>query len=121
MCYRFDIYATEPIKREYVFIDAFSGKVVCSSNRIHDVDVPAVAHTKYSGIKSMTTDSVGPNSYRLRETGRGLGIETYNILQSTNNSAAIDFTDTDNDWNNINVDQDEVASDAHWGDRKSVV
>ncbi|MBI4645283.1 MAG: M4 family metallopeptidase [Bacteroidia bacterium] len=28
---------------------------------------------------------------------------------------AVDFTDNDNYWNNINAQQDEVATDAHWG------
>lgn len=115
LCFRFDIYADKPLKREYVFVDASSGKIILTRNRIHSIDVPGLAHTKYSGARPITTDSMGVGSYRLRETGRGLGIETYNILQSTNAGGAIDFTDTDNDWNNINVNQDEVATDAHWG------
>lgn len=28
--------------------------------------------------------------------------------------SAVDFTDDDNYWNNVNAQQDEVATDAHW-------
>ena len=28
---------------------------------------------------------------------------------------AVDFTDTDNNWNNVNTNLDEYATDAHWG------
>lgn len=115
LCYRFDIYSEKPVKREFVFVDVETSKIVLTKNRIHTLDVPGVAHTKFSGIRNITTDSINATTYQLRETGRGLGIETYNILQSTNSGGAIDFTDTDNDWNNINADQDEVATDAHWG------
>ncbi|MCD4680720.1 MAG: M4 family metallopeptidase, partial [Bacteroidales bacterium] len=53
--------------------------------------------------------------YRLRETGRGNGIETYDMNEGTNYGNAVDFEDTDNYWDNVNPQQDEVATDAHWG------
>lgn len=115
LAYRFDIYAEEPMKREYVFVDAASGEVIYTINRIHTVDVLGAAITKYSGNRQIITDSISATSYRLRETGRGLGIETYNINRTTNYAGATDFTDTDNFWNNTNIGQDEVATDAHWG------
>ncbi len=33
----------------------------------------------------------------------------------TNYNSAVDFTDTDNYWDNVNAQEDEVATDAHWG------
>jgi bacillolysin len=115
LAYRFDIYASKPLKREYVFVDAFTGKVLFSTNRIQTTDVPGTAVTKYSGTQSIITDSIAAGSYRLRETTHGNGIETYNMLTGTNTSSAVDFTDTDNNWNNVNAAQDEIATDAHWG------
>ena len=114
LCYKFDVYAQEPLDRQYVFVDAVSGQVIYKLNRIHDTDVQGTAVTAYSGTRTITTDSVGPNSFRLQETTRGLGVETYNLQQGTN-YVNTDFTDTDNFWDNVNAQQDEYATDAHWG------
>lgn len=63
----------------------------------------------------MITDSVAPGTYRLLETTRGIGIHTQNLENGTDASNAVDFIDSDNIWNNFNPQEDEVASDAHWG------
>ncbi len=111
----FDIYAAEPLSRQELYIDANTGIVRRSLNRIHTTDKTGTVVTKYSGTKTMTTDSTGPGAFRLRETGRGNGIETYDMNNGTNYGSAVDFTDSDNYWNNVNASQDEVAGDAHWG------
>lgn len=113
--YKFDIYAHKPMSRNYIYVDASSAKVVRERSRIHTTDVPGTAVTKYSGTQNITTDSTAPGSYRLREEGRGNGIRTFNMLQGTNYSNAVDFTDADNHWNNVNAQIDEAAADAHWG------
>jgi Zn-dependent metalloprotease len=51
----------------------------------------------------------------MRETGRGDGIQTWDMNQGTNYGSAVDFTNATNVWNNVNANQDEVAGDAHWG------
>ncbi|MEI6764416.1 MAG: M4 family metallopeptidase [Bacteroidota bacterium] len=120
LAYKFDVYAHQPMSRQYIFVDAQNGSILLTLNRIwtenKDVNANATgtAVTKYSGTRTFTTDYTG-STYRLRETGRGLGIETYNMQVGTNYGAAVDFTDADNTWNNVNTAQDEVASDAHWG------
>src|SRR5207244_255216 len=53
------------------------------------------------------------------ETGRGNGVETYNLRQGTNYGSASDFTDNDNTWNNVNAAKDQYATDAHWGSEKT--
>lgn len=111
----FDIYAAKPLSRQDVYVNASTGKILLSINKIHTTDSPGTAVTKYSGTQNMTTDMTGPGAYRLRETGRGDGIQTYNMNKGVDYSLATDFTDTDNNWNNVNADQDEVAGDAHWG------
>ena len=114
LAYRFDIYSSKPLKRAYVFVDAITGQIILTLNRIETTDTPGTAQTKYSGTQTITTDSYN-SSYRLRETGRGNGIETYNLATGTDYATAVDFTDTDNNWNNVNAAHDEVATDAHFG------
>ncbi|MFH0867643.1 MAG: M4 family metallopeptidase, partial [Bacteroidota bacterium] len=114
LAYKFDIYAKKPFSRQYVYVDAISGVVVMKTERIHTTDVVGTAVTKYSGSQTMTADSYS-GYYRLRETGRGNGIQTWDMNEGTNYGSAVDFTDADNYWNNVNAQQDEVATDAHWG------
>jgi len=65
-------------------------------------------------MKTITADDqTGP--YRLRESGRGNGIRTYDLNKGTNYGAAVDFTDNDNYWANYNANLDEYATDAHLG------
>lgn len=116
LAYKFDIYAEKPLSRQYVFVDAKDGKVLGVDAIIHEVNSPGTATTGYSGNRNIVTDSYN-GSYRLRETGRngGTAVETYNLKKGTNYSTAVDFTDTDNVWNNVNANKDQYATDAHWG------
>ncbi len=115
LCFAFEINSEEPLTRKNIFINAQTGDFWAEENLIHDTDVKGSANTKYRGVKTITTDSVSPNSFRLREVGRGGGIETYDMNQGTNYGSAVDFVDSDNYWNNYNVLFDEIAGDAHFG------
>ena len=112
LAYKFDIYAAEPLSRNYVFVDAVTGKIILTKNRIEHADVPATATTQYSGSKTITTDSYN-GSYRLREAARGNGIRTYNALTSTN-PGNTDFTNASTTWNNVNAAKDQYATDGHF-------
>jgi len=116
LAYKFDIYAEKPLSRQYVFVDAKDGKVLGTNALIHETNAPGTATTAYSGNRSIVADSYN-GSYRLREAGRngGTAVETYNLKKGTNYSSAVDFTDTDNNWNNVNTNKDQYATDAHWG------
>lgn len=114
--YQFNIYAHEPLYRANVFVDASTGKVLAEQNLICTVDVPGSAATKYSGTQTLTIDQNG-GSYRLRETARGNGIETYNLQNTANYGASVDFTNAATSWTAVNVDQG--ARDAHWGAEKT--
>ncbi|MFM2335925.1 MAG: hypothetical protein RIS91_1928 [Bacteroidota bacterium] len=115
LAYRFDVLASEPLAGKSIWVDAETGEILASSDLILHTDVKATAVTKYSGTKTMTVDSLSASSYRLREAGRGKGIETYDMKKGTNYGTAVDFTDADKTWNNVNAAKDEVATDAHWG------
>ncbi|MDW8347902.1 MAG: M4 family metallopeptidase [Bacteroidia bacterium] len=114
LSYKFDIYAYQPLSRKYVYVDAQTGEIILTQDLIHTFDSTGVAHTRYSDIQTIKTSFVSTNLFHLKESARS-GVETYNMLNGTNYAAAVDFEDTDNIWNNVNPQQDEVATDAHWG------
>ncbi|MCS7075204.1 MAG: M4 family metallopeptidase [Bacteroidia bacterium] len=114
LSYKFDIYSYQPLSRKRVYVDAQTGEIILTQDLIHTLDSTGVAHTRYSGVQSIKTTFVSTNLFHLKETSRS-GVETYNMLNGTDYSASVDFEDTDNIWNNVNPQQDEVATDAHWG------
>jgi len=115
LCYKFNIYAHEPLSRQEVYVDAANGDIVFKNDLIHTGNVKGTAHTGYSGIQSIYTDSVSSTQYRLRQTIHGNGINTYNMSRGVVYANASDFTDSDNTWNNVNASLDEYATDAQWG------
>ncbi|MFT6166017.1 MAG: PKD repeat protein [Vicingaceae bacterium] len=42
-------------------------------------------------------------------------MNTFNLLRGTSYANSVDFTDADNNWNNVNALRDQYATDAHWG------
>ncbi len=119
LAYKLDIYAQYPMSRQIVFVDAVSGKILGKRDLIHATNAAGSAVTAYSGTQAITTDYTG-TTYRLRETGRGNGINTYNMKAAgTSYAAAVDFTDADNNWNNVNTNKDQYATDGHWGTEKT--
>lgn len=115
LCYHFDVYASIPLSRQDIYVNASTGSIHRVDNKIHTTDSLGLAITKYSGSRVIVADHTGTNAFRLRETGRGNGIQTYDMNEGTSYGSAVDFTDTDNYWNNVNSDIDEAATDAHWG------
>lgn len=114
LAWQFDIYAHEPMSRADVYVDAQTGEIIFRNEMIHTADANGVAETLYSGTQNIVTDSTG-SGFRLREAGRAQGVETYNMQTGQNYGNSVDFTDTDNFWDNVNPQEDEVATDAHWG------
>ena len=114
LAYKFDIYAEQPLARKMIFVDAQQGGILGEEELLHTANAPGSATTVYSGAKGINADNTG-TGYRLRETGRGNGLETYNMQKTTSYSGAVDFVDSDNNWNNVNTNLDQYAADAHWG------
>lgn len=115
LVYKFNIYSEKPLFGKTVYIDAETGELLAVNELILHTEVTGTAVTRYSSSRSIQTDSTAPGNYRLREAGRGKGIETFNLKNGSSYGAAVDFTDADNYWNNANAQKDEVATDAHWG------
>lgn len=112
LAWKFNIYAHDPMSRQEVFVDANSGAQLFENDLIHHADSNGVANTGYSGTQNIVADFTG-SEFRLRESGRGNGVQTYNLNNTDNYGTATDFTDGDNIWTTTSVDQ--YATDAHWG------
>lgn len=113
LAYKFNIYAEQPLYRANLFVDANTGEILDEQNQICTVNAVGTAVTRYSGtVNPFTSDNYGTNQYRLRETGRGNGIQTYN-LNNTTTYTNTDFTNNSSTWNLAGNDQ--AAADAHWG------
>lgn len=115
LTYKFNVYAQEPLSRQEIYVDASSGNVVFVNNLIHTANTTGTAQTAYSGTQTIKVDSVVSNSFLLRQTINGNGVNTYNLLRGTSYANSLDFTDADNNWNNVNALRDQYATDAHWG------
>ena len=121
LVWKFDIYAAHPHSKKWIYVDAENGAIVKELETLHTANSVGTAVTKYSGIRSIVTDSTGAE-FRLRESKRGadgtyvgVDIETYDMNMSLDYSTAVDFVDDDNYWDNANPELDEAATDAHWG------
>ncbi|MBW2937186.1 M4 family metallopeptidase [Aureisphaera sp. CAU 1614] len=91
LAYKFDIYASEPLYRADVYVDAITGEILLENKKIHHANVPASGNSLYNGNVSFTADNAsGP--YRLRQTADGNGIQTYDMNNGTNYNNASDIT-----------------------------
>jgi bacillolysin len=134
LTYKFDIYTTEPLARDEIYVDASSGKIIYQNPIIKHVqnieikDESSVAtsvsvtgtanNTKYSGSRSIkTTFDIGTNKYVLKDDTRGGGIQTFNSARTVSYPTT-NFSDIDNNWTTAefnNTNKDIGALDAHWG------
>ncbi|WP_026451186.1 M4 family metallopeptidase [Aequorivita capsosiphonis] len=109
LAYKFDIYATAPLYRADVYIDATTGQFIMENKRIHHANVPATGTSLYNGNVSFTADnSAGP--YRLRQTADGGGIQTFDLNNGTNYNSAVDITSS-----STNFTSNNTGVQAHFG------
>lgn len=114
LAWKFEIYTYQPDGRQWIYIDAYDGAVIKSVDLdMHDHGYPGTAETRYSGIRSIVSDSM-ELGYILRDHTRGRGVETYDALYQNNIDGAVFFADEDNYWANKNDRADDAATDAHW-------
>jgi Zn-dependent metalloprotease len=119
LCYKFRIYAIEPLRFDEVFIDARQGNMVFTNPILKHGE--GIADTRYSGKRSINTILYGGN-YLLVDTNRNHPVETLNLKKGSNYFAATSFADKDNQWTNAeynNAGLDNAALDAHWGSQKT--
>lgn len=143
LAYKFDIYATNPVSRGDLYIDAMTGEALFynaiikhattfghvgevskaelnSAKETLGMMVSGSAQTRYSGTRTIETSLSGSN-YTLNDASRK--VYTRDALNQApgstypyiNNYA--EFTDNDNNWTTSehSVNKDDAALDAHWG------
>ncbi|MFT5823189.1 MAG: Zn-dependent metalloprotease/chitodextrinase [Crocinitomix sp.] len=114
LAYKFNVYGHAPVSRADIYVDAITGEILRENSILCHADEEGTAHTAYSDERLIIADSFG-GEYRLRDGSRGDGVRTFDMNQGTSYGDAVDFIDDDNDWDNVNPEEDEVATDAHWG------
>ncbi|MEC4003645.1 M4 family metallopeptidase [Flavobacterium sp. SUN052] len=137
LAYKFDIYTTEPLARDEIYVDAHSGAIIYSnpiikhandrvSNTNETTQAVVVAAsvtgsantTKYSGVRPIkTTLLTTTGKYVLQDDTRGGGVQTFNSARTTGYPTT-NFSDIDNNWTTAefnNANKDIGALDAHWG------
>ncbi len=110
LAYSFDVYARAPLSRQLVYVDAVTGKILLSNSLLKHT--AANGHSLYSGDVPFETSHVGAN-YVLFDSTRGDGVQTLNMHNGTDYSAATDFTSAANTWPTAAADS--LAMDAQWG------
>ncbi|MDX6188946.1 M4 family metallopeptidase [Flavobacterium sp. Fl-318] len=141
LAYKFDIYATNPLSRGDLYIDALTGEALFYNATIKHLGennpkkpihinpenhkepfrykmdyLSANAATRYSGTQTIQT-ALQEGFYILMDQTRGDGIQTYDC-KGTATYPETNFTDADNNWTQAeynNAQKDNGALDAHWG------
>jgi Zn-dependent metalloprotease len=125
LAWKFKILNTSKFAAAHVYVDAQSGRIVLQDNLIKHSNTPGQGDTRYSGRQTIVTDNSNPDTsrpYRLQQQRNGHNIITLNYKQklwdpAKNDTAAVDFTDNDNNWDAIehyNAQQDDAALDVHF-------
>ena len=110
LAWAFNIYATQPLSRQMVYVDAITGKILYSNSLIKHTAV--TGHSEYSGVIPFQTSHVGA-TYELFDSTRGNGVHTFNLHNGTSYAAATEYTSAADTWPTSTADT--VALDAHWG------
>jgi Zn-dependent metalloprotease len=109
LAYKVDVYARQPLRRAFYFIDAQSGQVLGRKDEIFYTDATGTANTGYSGTQTIHSDFTGSN-YRLRDLTKGNGVIT---LHGESGIRGTDYTSSTASWTLTGTNQ--AAMDAHYG------
>jgi Zn-dependent metalloprotease len=101
LAYKLDVYASQPLSRGYIYIDAHTGKTLLYNSIIKHASVPTTVTTRYAGNRTIYTKQISGNdpnnglpivsshpateptyvpgspTYVLIDDTRGSGVETY--------------------------------------------
>ncbi len=108
LAYKINVYAVEPLSRHHIYVDAKSGKILHKKSLIDQIN--GTGTTLYSGPVSFKT-SILSGVNRLRDSTRGLGINTFSCANTTG-TTVVDVTSASTVW------ATDAALDAHWGASK---
>lgn len=86
LAYKFNIYAAEPLSRDWIYVDAQNGKILLRNAIIHHASVPATVPTRYAGNRVVYTKQVtgnDPNSGLLLVSSHPASEPTYTLGAAT--------------------------------------
>lgn len=133
--YKFNVYAVEPLSRDWIYINAHTGKLMLRNPIIKHATGP----TRYSGTQEFPTTLGNHGPLPLGETHALFGtvntvvgdvdVNTYTLSGlgglplnvAAIYAAGMPITNDDEDWSDVatgNPDEvlnDDIALDAHWG------
>jgi Zn-dependent metalloprotease len=142
LAYKFDIFATQPVSRGEVYVDAVNGTILfnnkiikhahnegrellndaknlATTHEAHNMFVTGSAQTSYSGLRDIETRLESNGMYTLNDDSRSVFTRNAQNIPFgggyVNNFA--EFQDADNVWSYSNLDS--AALDAHWGAMQS--
>ena len=110
LAYKLDIYAERPLYRADVYVDAKSGEIIFKNNKIQHLDVDASGTTLYNGQQDFKAEQLTANSYRLRQTTHGNGIQTFDLNGTVDYANAQDVISS-----TTNFSSNPHAVQVHWG------
>lgn len=144
LAYKFDIFATSPLSRGYLYIDAHTGEALFYNAIIKHADkfghvgeytehakkikktaaatafASGTAQTRYSGTRTIETSYSG-GSYILSDAGRKVYTRDAKNQAPGSSYPYVSnydqFRDNDNNWTTAehSANKDNAALDAHWG------
>ncbi len=114
LAYKVDYYKKDHSIRRYVYVDAHTGNVITTRNRIHETFVKGTAHTFHHGTQTITVDSLNPSLFKLNGSFKGMLFNTFNLNGSSNYSTATDIIDSNNVWDDT-TNNLHASYDVHYG------
>ncbi|QEG23529.1 M4 family metallopeptidase [Mariniblastus fucicola] len=114
LTWMFDVYATAPLSRQHIFVDAGSGEILETHNQIHHADVAADGTSLYDGTVDFLAEESG-TEYRLRQETNG--VETYDLNNGTSYTAASDINSSTTSFTSTDV---RTGVQAHFGAEKTL-
>ncbi len=105
LAYKVDVYAIEPLSREWIFVNAMTGAILGREDRLHSIDATGTAATAYSGSVTIHSD-LDNGIYKLHDLTRGQGIFTLS-------QGGDDYTSNSANWTLTGFNQ--YALDVHYG------
>lgn len=112
LAYKFDVYAIEPLSRQWIYVDAHTGGILSTLTQLKDQDVVGTGQKQYGCAEQVAfTCHQGCTAYQLKEHRRGgseEGIATY-TANHTNAYPGFVVSSTESYF------ADSTAVAVHWG------
>lgn len=105
LAYKFNVYAIQPLSREHIYVDATTGKILFRNSLIHHTS--SSGPSAYSGTVNFNSSFLS-GAYRLRDSLRGGGINTFTCANTTG-STILEVSSATPTF------ASDPALDAHWG------